>query len=166
MGKMANAAKSAERKQGVGRGIAGLIILTLVAAAAGGVFGLFLSPHLNSDPSHPQTVDVQTAEESRPAIATGSRLVDLAPLVTNLAEPRDVWMRIEASILVEDVSDRDDILSRQVSEDIVAYLKTTTLAEFEGPSGFQNLREDLMDRARVRYGEQVKDLIIHGIVVE
>jgi flagellar FliL protein len=75
-------------------------------------------------------------------------------------------MRVEASILVEGAPEGVDVLSRQVSEDIVAYLKTASLAQFEGASGFQNLREDLMDRARVRGGEHIKDLIIHGIVVE
>ncbi len=69
-------------------------------------------------------------------------------------------------MLVEDMLQGADTLGAQLAEDIVAYLRTTSLAQFEGASGFQNLREDFMDRAMIRDHEHIKDVIIHGVVVE
>jgi flagellar protein FliL len=163
---MAKAAKARSGdKDKSGGGLVGLVIVTLLAAAGGAGFGFYIFGQFGGAPPAPAP-EAHKPEEPKPAIASGARLVELAPIVANLAEPRDVWMRVEASILIEGASEGVDVLSRQVSEDIVAYLKTASLAQFEGASGFQNLREDLMDRARVRDGEHIKDLIIHGIVVE
>lgn len=164
---MAKAAKGRKEESKSGGGLIGLVIVTLLAAVTGGGFGFYIYGQVNASPAAPTLApEAHKAEEPKPSIAGDSKLVELAPIVANLAEPRDVWMRVEASILVEGTPQGVDVLSRQVSEDIVAYLKTATLAQFEGASGFQNLREDLLDRARVRDGEHIKDLIIHGIVVE
>jgi flagellar FliL protein len=163
---MAKAAKGKKDQEGKsGGGLIGLVVVTLLAAGGGAGFGFFIYGKLDPGPATPKP-EAEKVEELKPAIAGKAKLVELAPIVANLAEPRDVWMRVEASILVEGGSEGVDVLSRQISEDIVAYLKTASLAQFEGASGFQNLREDLMDRAHVRGGESIKDLIIHGIVVE
>ncbi len=58
------------------------------------------------------------------------------------------------------------MLAATITEDIVAYLRTVSLAQIEGASGFQHLREDLNDRARVRSGGKVRELIIHTLIVE
>ena len=58
------------------------------------------------------------------------------------------------------------MLAAQIAEDIVAYLRTVSLAQIEGASGFQHLREDLNDRVRVRSGGKVRDLVIQSLVVE
>jgi flagellar FliL protein len=90
----------------------------------------------------------------------------MTPIVVNLAQPRDAWIRIEASLLVDGMEMGADVLAAQLAEDFVAYLRTATLSQFEGPSGFQNLREDFIDRATIRDREHIKDVIIHGVVVE
>jgi flagellar FliL protein len=92
--------------------------------------------------------------------------VELAPIVANLAEPKDAWIRIEASILVDNSLQGADAVAAELAEDVVAYLRTTTLSQFEGASGFQNLREDLKDRAMIRDRDRIKDLVIHGVVIE
>lgn len=163
---MAKAAK--EKKEGGGAGglIAGFAVVTLLAAAVGGGFGFYVYGNFGGAEGQKPQAEAQKPEDKTPTIPSNTRLVDLAPIIVNLAEPRDVWMRVEASLLVEGSWEGVDVLSRHVSEDIAAYLKTASLAQFEGASGFQNLREDLRDRARVRDSERVKDLIIHGIVVE
>ena len=58
------------------------------------------------------------------------------------------------------------LLTGRIAEDIVAYLRTTTLAQFEGASGFQNLVEDLDERVRLRGGKDVRELAVHGVVIE
>lgn len=161
---MAKAAKGKKKEGGSGV-ITGLVVVTLLAVGVGGGFGFYISGHFAGVPVE-KPGEAHKPEEKKPAITSSTQLIELAPIVANLAEPRDVWMRIEASLLIEGASEGVDVLSRHISEDIVAYLKTASLAQFEGASGFQNLREDLMDRARVRDSEHVKDLIIHGIVIE
>ena len=57
-------------------------------------------------------------------------------------------------------------MAAAISEDIVAYLRTVPLVQIEGPSGFLHLREDLNDRARIRSGGKVRELVIQGLVLE
>ena len=163
---MAKAAKAKKEGGGSGGLIAGFVVVTLLAAGVGGGFGFYVSGNLGTAQAQKPQAEAAKPEEKKVAIPSDTRLVDLAPIIVNLAEPRDVWMRVEASLLVQGSWEGVDVLSRHVSEDIAAYLKTASLAQFEGASGFQNLREDLKDRARVRDSERIKDLIIHGIVVE
>ena len=53
-----------------------------------------------------------------------------------------------------------------IGEDIVAYLRTVSLAQIEGPSGFLHLREDLNDRARIRTGGKIRELVVQALVLE
>jgi flagellar FliL protein len=48
----------------------------------------------------------------------------------------------------------------------VAYLRTVPLAQIEGPSGFLHLREDLNERARIRSGGKVKELVVQSLMLE
>ena len=152
-----------------GGGLVGLIVVTLVALGFGAGFGFFLDGQIKG------SADIKTAgkekdapapEAASPTVSASSKIVAMAPIVTNLAQPNDIWIRIEASILVEGMMQGGDALAAQLSEDIVAYLRTAALTQFEGPSGFQNLREDLMDRATIRDRQHIKDIIIHGVVLE
>lgn len=155
--------------EGKGGGLIGLAVVTFIALGFGAGFGLFLA-------SEPKAVEADTeaepaagkAEKGRPApsVSPDAQLVAMPPLVVNLAEPRDAWIRIEASLLVDGMKQGGHILAAQLAEDFVAYLRTATLSQFEGPSGFQNLREDFIDRAMIRDREHIKDVIIHGVVVE
>jgi flagellar FliL protein len=152
-----------------GGGVIGLIVVTVVALGFGAGFGFFLDGQLKSaaeTKTASKAKDTQAPEPPKPGLPTSGKIVAMSPIVVNLAEPHDTWMRIEASILVEGMLQGSDALAAQVSEDFVAYLRTAALSQFEGPSGFQNLREDLMDRATIRDREHIKDIIIHGIVVE
>ena len=48
---------------------------------------------------------------------------------------------------------------------IIARLRPK-LAQIQGASGFQHLREDLNDRVRVRSGGKVRDLVIQSLIIE
>jgi flagellar FliL protein len=58
------------------------------------------------------------------------------------------------------------MLAAQITEDIVAFLRTVPLTQIQGASGFQHLREDLNDRVRVRSGGKVRDLVIQALIIE
>lgn len=155
--------------EGKGGGLIGLIAVTLVALGFGAGFGLFLGGESKGVAEYDaarQVVEAKSTGKPAPAVSPTAMLVAMTPIVVNLAEPRDTWIRIEASLLVDGMTQGADILAAQLAEDFVAYLRTARLSQFEGPSGFQNLREDLIDRAIIRDREHIKDVIIHGVVVE
>jgi flagellar FliL protein len=94
-------------------------------------------------------------------------LKPLAPIVTNLASPERTWVRLEASLVMEgDQSPEAKMLATQITEDIVAFLRTVPLTQVQGPSGFQHLREDLKDRVRVRSSGKAHDLVIQALIIE
>ena len=66
----------------------------------------------------------------------------------------------------EESGKESEAMIAEVTEDIVAFLRTVPLEQLEGPSGFQHLREDLNDRARVRSEGRVNELIVQGLVIE
>lgn len=157
-----------------GGGLVGVILVTLLAAGGGAGFGFFLFNNLSAQPDA-ATVDAKKASageqgehgaEEKKEEPKISKLVPLTPIIVNLASPPDTFLRLEATVVIEDMEKGADILAAQVGGDITAYLKTATLAQIDGPSGYQNLREDLLDRAQIRDREHIKDLVIHGIVLE
>jgi flagellar FliL protein len=90
----------------------------------------------------------------------------LSRIVTNLASPERTWIRLEASIVV-DAEDADaKTLAAAITEDTVAYLRTLSLPLLQGASGLLHLRADLNDRARIRSGGKVQDVIVHTLLVE
>jgi flagellar FliL protein len=162
-------AKSGGNKESKGGGIVGLIVVTLVALGFGAGFGFFLDGQLKNtaeNKSADTDKDTKATEAPNANLPASGKIVAMAPIVANLAQPTDAWIRIEASILVDGMVQGSDALAAQLAEDILAYLRTSALSQFEGPSGFQNLREDLMDRATIRDRDHIKDIIIHGVVVE
>ena len=48
----------------------------------------------------------------------------------------------------------------------MAYLRTLSLQEIEGARGFEHLRNDLQERARLRSKGRVTTLLIRTFVVE
>lgn len=152
-----------------GGGVIGFVVVTLLALGLGAAFGMFvdMAPTVaEADAATGKDKDTKAHKEPAPGLPADARLVALTPIVVNLAQPHDTWIRIEASVLLEGMAQGGDVLAAQLAEDFVAYLRTATLSQFEGPSGFQNLREDFLDRAAIRDREHIKDVIIHGVVVE
>ena len=145
--------------------IAAILALTLIAIGAGAVAGLHLIA----------TAERVAADAKKSAVpppiassyAGSARLRKLSPIVTNLAAPANNWARIEASMVTDSMSDEDaGILAAHISEDIVTYLRSTTVAQFEGSRGLQHLRDDLTERANIRSAGKVRELIIETLVIQ
>jgi flagellar FliL protein len=141
-----------------------IAILTLIAVAAGAATGFHL------------LVTAERAADSRknvtpPPVAatyTGSaRLRKLSPIVTNLAAPANNWARVEASMVTDSLGDEEAaILAAHISEDIVAYLRSASVSQFEGARGLRHLRDDLTERANIRSSGKVRELIIETLVIQ
>ena len=57
-------------------------------------------------------------------------------------------------------------LKNEVREDVIAYLKGLKVTDIQGVRGFQNLREQLDDRAKIRGRGAILGLLIGGLVIE
>lgn len=193
---MAAEATDSTRKKGPSTVIQAVVLLVLtIAAAAGGWFsGMQL--HSGGEADAPaETVKVQVdplpgsveAEEAAEAAdahggeAAGGghddvardengniilipRLVPLEPVTTNLAAPRDIWVRMELAIVFS--APPPPQLVRTIHEDILAYMRTVTLQQVQGASGFRHLKTDLEERARIRSDGLATQLMIRTLLFE
>ncbi len=146
------------------RSLAIIAILTLIAIGAGAVTGFFLVSSVE------RVVDAKKNVAPPPIASTyagTARLRKLSPIVTNLAAPADNWARIEASMVTDSMNDEEaGILAAHISEDIVAYLRSASVSQFEGARGLQHLRDDLTERANIRSTGKVRELIIETLVIQ
>ncbi|HZT49601.1 MAG TPA: flagellar basal body-associated FliL family protein [Hyphomicrobiaceae bacterium] len=137
--------------------------LTCFAAGVGGLFGMMVLG--GGDHGRGKSgAAVHQAKKPRPAEA--DQLRPMPAIVTNLASPQKTWIRLEASILASDPGADNSSMAAAIAEDVVAYLRTVPVTQLEGPSGFLHLREDLNDRARIRSGGKVRELVIQSLVLE
>ena len=102
-----------------------------------------------------------------PAYSGTMSVKELPSVVTNLAGADHVMIRLQAAILFDSKDiPNPDVLTHQISDDILAFLTTSSASQFEGASGLQHLREDLNDRAKIRSDGHVRELIIETMVVQ
>jgi len=161
----------ADHKSGSTKGmIVGVLVATLVAVAAGAVIGLQFSSMVAPSPvaenksKKPEEEAEQTPVSSK---YTGKVTIKaLPPILTNLAAPKNAWVRMEASIIVNGEVEELDVMAAQISEDTLAYLRTLTMSDIEGGSGLAYLRSDIKERAVVRSQGKVVEIIIGSLVVE
>ncbi|MCI0468244.1 MAG: flagellar basal body-associated FliL family protein [Beijerinckiaceae bacterium] len=144
--------------------LAVMAVLTLCAAAAGAGLGLSFG---NAVPRGPPAGAKEAAAASATQYGGDTALQELPPVITNLAGEEAPWVRVQASI----VFDRKDLpkpaaAAAEIGEDILALLRTLSLAQISGASGLQHLREDLNERAAVRSGGLVRELILQSVVVQ
>ena len=148
-----------EKRNDGGISILALIIVTLIGAGAGAGFGTQIPPLPHAE------VEKKLEEQLHPIPKT--IFVQLAPLTTNLAGDVKTWIRMESALMVEaDLPEKAQIIANKVAEDLLSYLRTVTLEQFEGASGFQHLHEDLNERARLRSEGKVTELLIQALIIE
>ncbi len=156
-------ATNAPKEKGGGLPIIPILLVTLLGAGAGGFFGMQAPGLLSTAPGDEHKPEPAKADPAAAKI----NIRELAPITTNLASPANTWIRLEAAALMkEDLGEQRGPLLSKLAEDIVAYLRTVPLDQIEGASGFQNLREDLNDRVRLRSEGKVTELIIQALVIE
>ena len=147
--------------------VLGMLVATLVAAGGGAFFGMQLGSLAPKEATGHDAAGRGGGFGGEKTKLDGSvKVIPLPPILSNIAVPADVWVRIEAQAVFEGKDEEAKVLIPKVGEDLLAYIKTVTLAQIEGPSGFQHLREDLDDRARVRSEGKIRELVIESFVIE
>ena len=144
--------------------IVAMAVLTGLSVGAGGMFGLQVLARIGKQP--PAKAEAPVGESRKGRFSDKAAVHALSPIITNLASPARTWIRLEASIVLDGEGLDAKLLAASITEDTVAYLRTLSLPLMEGASGLLHLREDLNDRARVRSGGKVRDLIVHTLIVE
>ncbi|WP_411033952.1 flagellar basal body-associated protein FliL [Shinella sp. BYT-45] len=154
--------------------IAVIAILTLLAGGGGWFVGNMLAPPPAEKP----------AEEAKagPAAASGhgasgdagqevthisteaSGVVLLDPITSNLAYPSDNRVRLEVALMFKGAP--DVVLAEEIHQDIMAYMRTVSLQQVQGPRGFQYLREDLQERVDLRSEGRVTNVMFRTFVIE
>lgn len=155
---------SAEGRKAILKFAGILTAMTCVAIGIGGGLGFVLAGRataLIQDQAHQISTDVP------PKYGPDMTLLDLPPIITNLADPSSAWIRLQAAIVYDNKAvAKPQMLAAQIGEDILAYMKTATLAQIGGASGLEHLREDLNERAAIRSEGHVREVIIQTVVVQ
>jgi flagellar FliL protein len=143
----------------------GVVLITALAALAGSLYGVAIISTVKD------VIDAKARHEEGGAVASrygvATDLKELPPIITNLADPPDTWIRLEAAIVVDNKPDQvPALMLGEITGDILAFLRTLTLSQIEGASGLRQLREDLNERAAIRSSGRVRELIIETLVVQ
>ncbi|MBZ8131778.1 flagellar basal body-associated FliL family protein [Afifella sp. IM 167] len=160
---------SKEEKKGGGilMAIVGLLVVTLLAGGAGGGIGIYLAGAIED------TVTARLKETpedvNKPALRYSGDMVlqPIEPVITNLSDPSDVWIRLETAIVFANGKlPEPQVTAAEIRQDIVAYARTVPLKQLEGPSALQHLRDDLNERVQIRTNGEVSELVIVSMVVQ
>ena len=140
-------------------GLIGAVIGTLAAVAGGFAFGFLgiKGEHTVADAAPPPP----KAPAAKPA-----EVRPLAVIVTNLRDPSTLYVRLEAVVVLEPNTPDSAALAAKIGDDLVSYLRTVSLSELEGPTGFQYVREDLRKRSIQMGGGKVRELLLQSFVIQ
>jgi flagellar FliL protein len=145
-----------------------VVVLTLVGGGGGWFVGKMIAPPPpKAEEAH--TAPAASGEHGAPAGGEGgkgavSHVKQLEPIIANLAYPAESLVRLEVSLIFGD--NVDEAVAAAVQEDIIAYMRTVSLQQIQGPRGFSYLRDDLKERAKLRSQGKVADLVFRTFVIE
>ncbi len=139
--------------------IIGIIMGTVAAVAGGLAFGFLASKNVSlvAQPSVAQA----KAQAIRP-----SEVRPIAPIVTNLREPSNLYVRLEAVVVLEPDTPDPAALAAKIGDDLMSYLRTVSASQLEGPTGFQYVRGDLKRRSVQLGGGKVRELLLQSFVIQ
>lgn len=142
-------------------GVPGMIAATLLAALIGGGHGYGMTKWAPA--AKPMAKEAGASAPAAPELI----LRELAPIVTNLANSTETWVRLEGGFLIEPGAVKQgDVLAAQIGTDVLAYLRTLSIAQLQGANGLAFLREDLNERIRQRSQGKAREIVLQTLVVQ
>lgn len=154
--------------------IAAIAVLTLLAGGGGWVVGNMLAPPpaekpaeeaAKAEPAGGHSGGEKADAGEIPHISTEANgVVLLDPITSNLAYPSDNRVRLEVALMFKGAP--DVVLAEEIHQDIMAYMRTVSLQQMQGPRGFQYLREDLQERVDLRSEGRVTNVMFRTFVIE
>ncbi|PYB77519.1 flagellar basal body-associated FliL family protein [Rhizobium wuzhouense] len=160
-----------KKKSGLMALVIPLVVLTVVGGGGGWAIGTMLSPKVKQAKEAVAAAEVPAGhgeakkEEGLPHVSTEANgVVALEPITTNLAYPSENWIRVEVALMFNGPPDVK--IAEDVHQDILAYLRTVSLQQVEGPRGFQYLKDDLQERVDLRSEGRVSKVMFRTLVIE
>ena len=90
--------------------------------------------------------------------------MEIPAIITNLAAPRETWIRLE--LAVRFVGNPSPQLIEDIHQDLLAFVRTMRLEQIEGPSGFLHFKSDLAERAAIRSGGAARSVLVKVLLFE
>jgi flagellar protein FliL len=160
----------AKKKGGMIPIIGGIVALTVLGGGGGWFVGKMLAPKM-LETEKAQAAEAKPAEGKKggdaalPTIPAGPNgIVQLDPIMSNLAYPSENWVRLEVALVFNGPTDVK--LAEDIHQDILAYIRTVSLQQIEGPRGFQYLRDDIQERVDLRSEGRVSKVMFRTFVIE
>ena len=160
-----------KKKSGLMALVIPLVVLTVVGGGGGWAIGTMLSPKVKQAQEAVAAAEApaghgeEKKEEGLPHVSTEANgVVALEPITTNLAYPSENWIRVEVALMFNGPPDVK--IAEDVHQDILAYLRTVSLQQVEGPRGFQYLKDDLQERVDLRSEGRVSKVMFRTLVIE
>ncbi|KVK41411.1 flagellar basal body protein FliL [Agrobacterium deltaense] len=148
--------------------IAGVAILTLLGAGGGWLVGGMIAPKIAGAEAHAPAAAGGHGEKKEEGIekisAEANGIVQLDPITTNLAYPATNWVRLEVALMFKGPVEVG--LAEDIHQDIMAYVRTVSLQQLEGPRGFQYLKDDIQERVDLRSQGRVSKVMFRTFVIE
>ena len=167
-----------KKKSGLITTIAAVLVLTLLGGGGGWVVGGMLAPKL-TPPKTEETAAAPAPKAEEPAkhgegekpgdgppkISTeANNVIAIEPITANLFYPADSVIRIELALLFK--GPPDVAMAETIHQDVIEYLKTVSLQDIQGPSGFKNLKDDIQERVDLRSEGRVSQVMFRSFVIE
>ncbi len=167
-------------------GALGLIVATVVlcgiGAGSGAALTMFvLKPELAAGTLSSETSPAATKPAAAPkangyggpavkpeaSVAKARKIVEMEPIHTSLAGASKTWVRLEAAIVYSGETKEDRaVLTRQIAQDALVYLRSLTLEQIDSASGLEFLREDLSEIAALRTKGAAREVLLKTLMVE
>jgi flagellar protein FliL len=94
-------------------------------------------------------------------------VVRIEPIITNLSDSTEVWVRLEGSMLFgKEMVEERDLLVAKISQHVLAYLKTLKLSDLQGNGAVNAISQDLDEIATTVSEGQSQGVLISGLVFE
>ncbi|WP_313615988.1 flagellar basal body-associated FliL family protein [Agrobacterium sp.] len=147
--------------------IASVAILTLVGAGGGWFLGGMIAPKIGKVVEEHAAAEAKEGEKDAglPKIdPKANGILQLDPVTANLAYPSTNWIRLEVALMFN--GEPDVKMAEDIHQDLMAYLRTVSLQQLEGPRGFQYLRDDVQERVDLRSEGRVSKVMFRTFVIE
>ena len=162
-----------------GKGVAGMAIAALVATVMAGATGAGMAMMARKPATASPAASEQAAasageggaksggHEEKNELARVRGFARLSPIVTNLRDPPEAWVRLETAVIVDEIPKADFEKTKvAIERDILAYLRSVSLPSLQGARGLLHLQDDLDERASIRTDGKITHVYINGLVLE
>lgn len=147
-----------------------LVSLSLIAGAVGWFLGDYFQNIEHTQPestkiasSADTSFEEKSEEESLDALPS---IIKLPTLLVNLSDPSSKRIRLDVQLAVKAGEKISTELAADIASDFILFLKNSTLDQIKGATGIFYLRQDLLNRARIRSGDKVAAVLITSLIIE